>query len=304
MGIVIIVVIVIFAIAFIGMNKDEEKAKENEYSIEDYLKNKNFKTSQMKTYNQYDNRIQLRTDLEHKQIAICYIFPVEKTDFIQFVDIIECEIIEDSNTIMKGGIGRAVVGGVLAGGVGAVVGANTRASQNVANSLKIRIITKNISRSLYTINIITAETQKDSKEYKEAMNFANEVYSTITSIINNSNNEKNNNNLGGKKDMEQSNNDFIEQLERLSKLKENGVITQEEFEESKQKILNSTNHSNTMTTSQDNTITNNNDIYHIEEKIYKYGENEKIKIIGEVMKETGKGLAESKEIVENYLKNR
>lgn len=304
MNIAVIVIVIILIIGFACVNKDEEKAKENEYSIEDYLKNKDFKTSQMKTYNQYDNRIQLRTDLEHKQIAICYIFPIEKTDFIKFADIIECEIMEDSNTILKGGIGRAVVGGVLAGGVGAVVGANTRASQNVTNSLKIRIITKNISRSLYTINIITAETQKDSKEYKEAMNFANEVYSTITSIINNSNNEKNNNNLGGKKDMEQSNNDFIEQLERLSKLKENGVITQEEFEESKQKILNSTSHSNTMTTSQDNTITNNNDIYHIEEKIYKYGENEKIKIIGEVMKETGKGLAESKEIVENYLKNR
>lgn len=300
MGIAIIVLIIIFIIAFIGMNKDEEKAKENEYSIEDYLKSKNFKTSQMKIYNQYNNRIQLRTDLEHKQIAICYIFPVEKIDFIKFTDIIECEIIEDSNTIMKGGVGRAVVGGVLAGGIGAVVGANTRASQNVTNSLQIRIVTKNINRSLYTINIITAETQKDSKEYKESMNFANDVYATITSIINNS--EKNNSNLGGKKDMEQNNNDFIEQLERLSKLKENGVITQEEFEESKQKILSQTN--TTSNISQESTVTNNNDIYHIEEKIYKYGENEKIKIIGEVMKETGKGLAESKEIVENYMNNR
>ncbi len=302
MGIAIIVLIIIFIIAFIGMNKDEEKAKENEYSIEDYLKSKNFKTSQMKIYNQYNNRIQLRTDLEHKQIAICYIFPVEKTDFIKFTDIIECEIIEDSNTIMKGGVGRAVVGGVLAGGIGAVVGANTRASQNVTNSLQIRIVTKNINRSLYTINIITAETQKDSKEYKEAMNFANDVYATITSIINNS--EKSNINVGGKKDMEQNNNDFIEQLERLSKLKENGVITQEEFEESKQKILNSTSHSNTSTTTQENMVVTDNDIYHIEEKIQRYGENEKIRIINAVMKETGKGLAESKEIVDNYMKNR
>lgn len=69
-----------------------------------------------------------------------------------------------------------------------------------------------------------------------AMNFANNVYAILTSII--TNNDKVSNNLGGKKTMEQNNNNFSEQLERLSKLRNDGMITEKEFEESKQKILN------------------------------------------------------------------
>lgn len=78
-------------------------------------------------------------------------------------------------------------------------------------------------------------------EYMNAMNFANNVYAILTSII--TNNDKVSNNLGGKKTMEQNNNNFIEQLERLSKLRNDGMITEKEFEESKQKILNSQNES-------------------------------------------------------------
>ena len=303
MYIVIIVFVVLLFIGFIYNSINDETTKNNSNEIDEKLKNRGFKTSQIRVLGIYNNKQQFRVDLEHKQIAICTILPFESIDIIKFSDIIECEIIEDSNTIMKGGVGRAVVGGVLAGGVGAVVGANTRASKNVTNSLQIRIITKNISKSLHTMNLITAEIKKDSMEYKSAMNFANNVYAIITSIINDS--EKSSNNLGGKKEMEQNNNaDFVEQLERLAKLKESGVITQEEFEESKQRVLNSTSHSNTANISQESTITTDNDIYHIEEKIQRYGENSTIQIIGELRRETGLGLAEAKKIVDNYMKNR
>ena len=66
---------------------------------------------------------------------------------------------------MKGGVGRAIVGGALAGGAGAIVGANTRASKNMIYNLQIRIITSNINNSLYTINIINNSTGVDVNSY-------------------------------------------------------------------------------------------------------------------------------------------
>ncbi|EPZ54444.1 hypothetical protein H477_3583 [[Clostridium] sordellii ATCC 9714] len=42
-----------------------------------------------------------------------------------YKDIIEFELLEDGESITKGGLGRAVAGGVLLGGVGAIVGGVT-----------------------------------------------------------------------------------------------------------------------------------------------------------------------------------
>lgn len=139
-------------------------------------------------------------------------------------------------------------------------------------------------------------------EYMNAMNFANNVYAILTSII--TNNDKVSNNLGGKKTMEQNNNNFIEQLERLSKLRNDGMITEKEFEESKQKILNSQNESleNKVEIEQDE-FDLRNDIYNIEQKIQLYG-NDKIRIIKALREETGFGLVEANNIVDEYFKNR
>lgn len=183
---IVLVIIGILVIGYVLVQMDETKATDNSNTVNQNLSNKGFSTSNTISFTRYSNRFQVRIDMKNKQIAICTILPFEKTDIIKFSDIIECQIIEDSNTIMKGGVGRAVVGGALAGGVGAIVGANTRASRNVTNSLQIRIVTKNINSSLCTIDIITREINKSSDEYKEAMNFANKVYATINSIISNS----------------------------------------------------------------------------------------------------------------------
>ena len=304
MDIVITVIIVLIGIGMFyilnAMEMDDQITKNNSNEVDKKLKDKDFKTS--KIFSIHGNEQQFRVDLEHKQIAICSIFPYQKIDIINFSDIIECQIIEDSNTVMKGGVGRAVVGGALAGGVGAIVGANTRASKNVINILQIRIITKKISNSLYTIDLIKTEIEKNSMEYRNAMNFVNNVYAILTSII--TNNDKVSNNLGGKKTMEQNNNNFIEQLERLSKLRNDGMITEKEFEESKQKILNSQNESleNKVEIEQDE-FDLRNDIYNIEQKIQLYG-NDKIRIIKALREEIGFGLVEANNIVDEYFKNR
>lgn len=65
-------------------------------------------------------------DTLHKKVAVGMTYPNVNVTFLDFEQIIDCKITENSNIISGGGLGRAVAGGVIAGGVGAIVGANTK----------------------------------------------------------------------------------------------------------------------------------------------------------------------------------
>ena len=122
-------------------------------------------------------------DLNNRKIAIINTNAV-KIDYVDFDKIIQCEILEDNSVVMKGGVGRAVVGGILAGGVGAIVGAQTRGSSEIAKNLSIRIITNDVINSLVWIHLIKTATKRDSFEYKRNKDAAQQIYSTIISILN------------------------------------------------------------------------------------------------------------------------
>lgn len=103
---------------------------------------------------------------------------------INFDEIIGCDLIEDNTTVMQGGIGRAVVGGVLAGGIGAVVGAQTRKSSNIVEKLNVRILTNNIDEPICNICIIYTQTDRSSDVYKQKYSVAEKIYATVNAIIN------------------------------------------------------------------------------------------------------------------------
>ena len=195
-----------------------------------YEKDTNKIEEELKTYN-FDKNMRygitgIFIDNTKKEIIVKnFIDPSYYT--LPFSSIIECEILEDDATIAKGGIGRAVIGGVLAGGIGAIVGAGTRKSKNVVNSLKIRITTKDIINAMRIINIITEQTNKSDSSYVLAENYANELYSTITSIISNESNQDNG---------EISTDPYLE-LEKLSELFKKGIITENEFSSKKTELL-------------------------------------------------------------------
>ena len=66
-------------------------------------------------------------------------------DLYYYNQILGFELLEDGETITKGGLGSAVVGGLLFGGVGAIVGGVTGAkrTKNVCKSLQIKITLRN-----------------------------------------------------------------------------------------------------------------------------------------------------------------
>lgn len=121
-------------------------------------------------------------------------------------------------------------------GAGAIVGATTRKSKNIVSNLSIRIVTNELDEPLYNLELITHQIDINNPMYanlyKLAMQFANNVYATIQAIINDNNSNNKFQNI-----QEDNSGNGLEQLEKLAELKGKGIITQEEFEETKKKIL-------------------------------------------------------------------
>ncbi len=149
-----------------------------------------------------------------------------------YSDIVDFELLEDGESITKGGLGRAVAGGVLFGGVGAVVGGVTgeKKSKSVCNSLKIKITVNSINNPVVYINFLTIATKKESSTYKTLYNSAQECLSVLQLICNSQESLLENNNNAATL----SNADEILKYKRLL---DEGIITQEEFDAKKKQLL-------------------------------------------------------------------
>lgn len=147
-----------------------------------------------------------------------------------FNEIIEYELLEDGESVTKGGLGRAVVGGVLLGGVGAIVGGVTgrKKTNSIINSLKIKITLNNSSDPVTYVNLIKTPVKSKSIIYKTANSEAHEILSILKIITENNNIVHQN----------LSNTSVSDELLKLKHLKDEGILTTEEFEIQKNKILN------------------------------------------------------------------
>lgn len=227
----IIIGVIVLVIIIIVLWQSEKNETENKNSLQGQLKQNKFKVDKTYDINSRWINKQVLFDFDSAKIAILDA-AANSINYVEFNKIIDCEIMEDNTTIMKGGIGRAIVGGVLAGGVGAIVGAGTRGSSNVVKNLAIRIITNDISNSLVMITLINSDTKRDSDVYKNCMASAQGIYSTIISILNSSKPDKQiiTDSLGSTS--------FSDQIRELAKLKEEGLLTEDEFNKKKKALLN------------------------------------------------------------------
>ena len=110
----------------------------------------------------------------------------EKTNQIfSYSDLIDCELIEDGNSIIKtSALPKAIAGGILFGGIGAVVGGITgkQTEKKYCNKLSVKFTVKNCKYFSINLDLIKKKTKKDSKEYKKAFNLAQEILSAAKVI--------------------------------------------------------------------------------------------------------------------------
>ncbi|NMF06243.1 DUF4428 domain-containing protein [Clostridium beijerinckii] len=146
-----------------------------------------------------------------------------------YKDIVDFELLEDGESIAKGGLGRAVAGGILFGGVGAIVGGVTggKKSKPICTSLKIKITINDINNPAVYVDFINTSTKKSSFVYKTSFDLAQKCLSTLQVIVNGSQEEIKETPISSDAD----------EILKFKNLLDQGIITQEEFEAKKKQLL-------------------------------------------------------------------
>ena len=160
-------------------------------------------------------------------------FNLKKPRIHSYDDILDFELLQDGDTIIKGGLGRALVGGALFGGVGAVVGGVTgkRTSKKTCRSLRIKITLNNMTEPVEYIDLIKMETRINSIAYRKYESQAQEILSLFQVMCDSNKAEQAS---AASPVQEQS---VADEILKLKELLDNGIITQEEFEAGKKKLL-------------------------------------------------------------------
>ncbi|MCC3645838.1 SHOCT domain-containing protein [Cytobacillus oceanisediminis] len=211
----------------------------------------NFTVSQK--YQSYDLNSAILLDEERKKV--CFLFAnIDTSEIYSYKEILETEIVEDGKTITgtsrSSQIGGAIIGGVLAGGAGAVIGGlgGKKTSEQEINKIDLKVIVNNTKSPVKYINFLTADEididgkpfpiKKDNPKYKSAMSSINHWHSLLSLLI------KETEPINLVKPLEEQvsvpkNLSIADELKKLSELLSQGILTEEEFNKQKQKLLSS-----------------------------------------------------------------
>ena len=150
-----------------------------------------------------------------------------------YEDIVDFELLEDGSSIIKGGIGSALVGAALFGGVGAVVGSTTgkKKVKQTCTNLTIKITVNNMAAPVEYIKLISSTTNKSSMIYRGAYQDAQEILSLLQLICN----QRNTNNSTSQETAHYTS--AADEIRRYKELMDEGIITEEEFRAKKKQLL-------------------------------------------------------------------
>jgi len=142
--------------------KTEVKTKKTQQMtiLEHELKDYNFS----QRFTSYDDNVTIMVDENAKKLCIAEVSETNgSSEVYDYKDILESEIIEDGQTVTKtsrsGQIGGAIVGSLVAGGVGAIIGGLSakQTSNNEVNRVDLKIIANNTKNPLKLINFTIAD---------------------------------------------------------------------------------------------------------------------------------------------------
>lgn len=148
-------------------------------------------------------------------------------------DIVDYELLEDGSSVVKGGAGRALVGGMFFGGVGAIVGGatSTRKAKQICTNLSIKITVNNIATPVEYIKLISSATRKDSLTYRGAFQDAQEIISLLQLIRNQCAIPSS----SSPEPTQQTS--TVDKIRKYKALMEEGIITEDEFLFKKKQLL-------------------------------------------------------------------
>lgn len=152
-----------------------------------------------------------------------------------YEQIVDFKLLEDGDTISSGGLGRALVGGALFGGVGAIVGGVTggKKAKNILTSLEVIITLDNPYKNTINVKCMPAgiTCKSGSLLYKTYKSEANNFISFLATMSAKAKKTE------AKKVKNSPKENEFDEIVKYKELLDKGVITEEEFALKKKELL-------------------------------------------------------------------
>lgn len=241
-ALIFIIILALVALFYYSYSKEKERVSLAKSKLDENIKKiANFKPTKRIEANNLSYSL-LFDDIQKKMVVARNHY----LGIINYNEIINVEIRVDNTIISSRStsktVGRAVAGGLLLGGVGAILGGVTAGNKNrkYVSNVFIKIETINPNKSVFDIEIFNAIAMCGTNEikpftfkwdiYQNCLKKAREIESQIGGII-----EKNSQNIDS---CITSSNHSTDEILKFHQLLKEGIITQEEFDKEKTKILN------------------------------------------------------------------
>lgn len=161
---------------------------------------------------------------------------------IKYDEVIKVEMIEDGNTVSSRStsrtVGGAIIGGAVLGGAGAIVGGlsgNTNTNKKVT-SIKLNILLRSAVDNCFVFELhksseLNLSKSLDKLSYDNIMEIGNEIKNIFEVIIDKTDNDTNSiPKFSGPQSI-------ADELSKLADLKERGILSDEEFNAEKKRLL-------------------------------------------------------------------
>lgn len=177
-----IIILSIVVVIFSTIRKEKKEIdKTNE--LDKKLQNENMIYTK-KVIN-LDKTCALIVDDKNKKCFVYDNINNKKSSF-SYEDLLDFELFKNDESIIQGRAGSAIVGGLLFGTVGMVAGAlGSRRIDSYCNSMRINIIVNNLENPNITITLINDEVDKNSYEYDDLVENAQEFIAVLKYILSN-----------------------------------------------------------------------------------------------------------------------
>jgi hypothetical protein len=193
-----------------------------------------------------DDLVGLAIDEERKKVCLIN-YASNQFHVISYKDILVAEVFEDGATIsktMRGSqIAGALIGNLVLGGAGAIIGglSGKRKHEGTVSRIDVRLTINDTRQPIFDINFLNVETKKDNPAYQQALQTARHCHGLMEVLIKRADMEdKQKAQTTNLATVHQGNQQisFADELKKLSDLKDSGILTPEEFEKQKTKLLN------------------------------------------------------------------
>lgn len=241
---ILIAVLIIWGIAIaITVSSSVEANKKKKKAIELKLKSLlDFDPTQQVIGS--DGNSGLAVDESREKLCLITISgTVVSTRVISNKDILSAELFEDDDSITKtvrsSQIGSAIIGGLLLGGVGALVGglSGKKETSGKVKHIDLRLLVNDTNSPLHDVAFMNVEGKKGGIIYTQAIQVARKWHGIVEVLIKRAEVEESL--LASERQAPQalSSISVADEIKKLADLHDSGILTSEEFQQQKAKLL-------------------------------------------------------------------